>query len=443
MSESMITRCPKCSTTFRVTQEVLNMAKGKVRCGQCFHIFTASPVSSNQNKSTQSNPVKPTKPQQQANPKAPLKQLDVPSKNTASSAQLSSATPVSDDGSVNPEWLNTLFHEEDLAPYTPPKNTNARFTEQMDLDDEQKTSVLDNPILKTPKTPYSEATQPRQEKANEELAPWELELAELDAQMSAQSPASEPVFSEQIKPEPSRNTVQPKASTEEKQTSPATEEPDYMQALHSLAQDVSKKDAFDEEEYSSQESMKQLAAEYSLATLTDHSDTKTKSKTKNKHTALWSLGCFAALLLLATQVAIGYFDVGSRSPEFRGLYKTACAYLGCTLPAFEDVDAITTEHVRIQSHPTAANTLQVNAIMTNTSSFAQPMPKLALEFYDLNGRPVAARLFAPQDYLHKDFLDITFMPPSTPIHIVIPIQDPGARAVTHQIKVFPSETQSY
>jgi hypothetical protein len=81
--------------------------------------------------------------------------------------------------------------------------------------------------------------------------------------------------------------------------------------------------------------------------------------------------------------------------------------------------------------------------MTNTSSFAQPMPKLALEFYDLNGRPVAARLFAPQDYLHKDFLDITFMPPSTPIHIVIPIQDPGARAVTHQIKVFPSETQSY
>ena len=41
MSESMITRCPKCSTTFRVTQEVLNMAKGKVRCGQCFHIFTA------------------------------------------------------------------------------------------------------------------------------------------------------------------------------------------------------------------------------------------------------------------------------------------------------------------------------------------------------------------------------------------------------------------
>ena len=445
MSESMITRCPKCSTTFRVTQEVLNMAKGKVRCGQCFHIFTASPASSNQNKSTQPNSVKPSKPQQQPDNTASRKQQDAPSKKASSSVQMDSATPVSNDGSVNPEWLNTLFHEEDLAPYTPPKNTNARFTEQMDLHDEQEASLFDNPILNTPKTPLSEATQPRQEKVNEELAPWELELAELDAQMSAQSPASEPVFSEQIKSEPNRNTVKPKASAEKKQSALATEEPDYMQALHSLAQDVSKKDAFDEEEYSSQESMKQLAAEYSLATLTDHSDTKTKTKSKNKskHTALWSLGSFAALLLLVTQVAIGYFDAGSRSPEFRGLYKTACAYLGCTLPAFEDVDAIATEHVRIQSHPTAANTLQVNAIMTNTSSFAQPMPKLALEFYDLNGRPVAARLFAPQDYLHKDFLDITFMPPSTPIHIVIPIQDPGARAVTHQIKVFPSETQSY
>ena len=37
----MITRCPACSTTFRVTPEQLKALHGKVRCGQCQHVFNA------------------------------------------------------------------------------------------------------------------------------------------------------------------------------------------------------------------------------------------------------------------------------------------------------------------------------------------------------------------------------------------------------------------
>ena len=36
---SMITRCPSCSTTFRVTPEQLHAHDGKVRCGQCRTVF--------------------------------------------------------------------------------------------------------------------------------------------------------------------------------------------------------------------------------------------------------------------------------------------------------------------------------------------------------------------------------------------------------------------
>ena len=36
---SMITQCPSCSTTFRVTSEQLQAHGGKVRCGQCRHVF--------------------------------------------------------------------------------------------------------------------------------------------------------------------------------------------------------------------------------------------------------------------------------------------------------------------------------------------------------------------------------------------------------------------
>ncbi|MBI4753903.1 MAG: DUF3426 domain-containing protein [Betaproteobacteria bacterium] len=37
----IITRCPGCETLFRVTREQLQMRDGRVRCGQCGHVFNA------------------------------------------------------------------------------------------------------------------------------------------------------------------------------------------------------------------------------------------------------------------------------------------------------------------------------------------------------------------------------------------------------------------
>ena len=36
---SLVTRCPKCGTRFRVTPEQLEARQGKVRCGLCLNIF--------------------------------------------------------------------------------------------------------------------------------------------------------------------------------------------------------------------------------------------------------------------------------------------------------------------------------------------------------------------------------------------------------------------
>jgi predicted Zn finger-like uncharacterized protein len=37
----MLTRCPKCTTTFRVTPEQLKVRQGRVRCGECREVFNA------------------------------------------------------------------------------------------------------------------------------------------------------------------------------------------------------------------------------------------------------------------------------------------------------------------------------------------------------------------------------------------------------------------
>ncbi|NVJ49226.1 MAG: zinc-ribbon domain-containing protein [Gammaproteobacteria bacterium] len=42
MSQSIFTRCPECHTVFKVTEQHLALAKGRVRCGACLHVFLAT-----------------------------------------------------------------------------------------------------------------------------------------------------------------------------------------------------------------------------------------------------------------------------------------------------------------------------------------------------------------------------------------------------------------
>ncbi|MBJ7539134.1 DUF3426 domain-containing protein [Marinomonas transparens] len=394
MANSLITRCPKCSTAFRVSDEALSMAKGKVRCGQCFHIFDAQ-------KAINEKQAKNNEKQTQATTReeaTPASESAKKTNKTDSNAQFDTRlAPVSQDD-INPEWLHTLFKDDDL---TSPGQTKSQ-------DDAQVTPSQENRKI-------------------EEPAPWEVELAEVEAALNSTS-SPLPIHKE-------AKTAPTAYRTPKKAPEP---EPDYMVALHSLAQSASEQ-ARPSNRESQHTILEQLSAQDNLAPLLD------ENKTSKQHPLrwLWTLGTLLGLIVLASQVAEHFFDQGSRSTNFRAIYRTICTYSGCNLPRFEDVSAISIQNVRVQSHPSIPNTLLVNAIITNTTPFSQPMPKIALEFFDLNGAPVAARLFAPSSYLHKDFLDITYMPPNTPIHLVIPIQDPGARAVTHQLRAFPTDTRSY
>jgi predicted Zn finger-like uncharacterized protein len=420
MANSLITRCPKCSTAFRVSDEVLSMAKGKVRCGQCFHIFDAAKVADNKailSKSTTDNkqPKSTTVAKEQAQVDSTPLPVEPRSTDKVVDTRLAPAEEI-----VNPDWLHTLFNDEDLNPLgeEKPAITETNY----DSYHETTPQPLDSSVKAAKRT---------EAKRQDEPAPWEVELAEVEAALKATSSA--PSANKAAKSTP------PPETTASKQAAPA-KEPDYMVALHSLAQTASEQTR--PSDIKNQHSiLEQLSAQQSLAPLLGENEPSTRKK--NTHPWLWFFASLLGLALLSGQVATHFFVEGSSSSNFRSIYRTICSYSGCVLPRFENINAITIQHVRIQSHPSIPNTLLVNAIITNTSDFSQPMPKIALEFFDLNGLPVAARLFAPSDYLHKDFLDITYMPPNTPIHLVIPIQDPGARAVTHQLRAFPTDTRSY
>ncbi|REG84315.1 zinc-ribbon and DUF3426 domain-containing protein [Marinomonas pollencensis] len=441
MTDSLITRCPKCSTAFRVTEDVLNMAKGKVRCGQCFHIFDAMEASNTPLSTTPTPPVSDNTPDNNTYSTAPAEPTsNEPASNEPTPQNKSMLFTSADDEPVNPEWLKTLFDENDLAPGTPddplfdtpaqpvsaPSHSSSNESPQPHVN---SGTHKDEQVKKNPPNGVKRPTH-----NGDEPAPWELELAEVEAALSA-SPKPQPIKKETIE-----HFVSPPKNTDSEPESKEPE-PDYMVALHSLAQNAAEVES--PNRVTQQNSaLNQISSQEYLAPLIGEYEKEQKNH-KKPRTLLWFLAALMALFALLYQLTGHFFVQGSQSENFRVFYRTFCTYTGCTLPTFVDIHAISIQHVRIQSHPTQTNALLVNAIITNTSRYAQPMPKIALEFFDLNGAPVAARLFAPKNYLDKDFLDITYMPPNTPIHLVIPIRDPGARAVTHQLRVFPAETRSY
>ncbi|MEO9273871.1 DUF3426 domain-containing protein [Marinomonas sp. 5E14-1] len=457
MANSLITRCPKCSTAFRVNDEVLSMAKGKVRCGQCFHIFDAHASKPTLPETTE-KPEATKKPEIQTKKQALAQKADTPEKKATPkpspkepdiSTTESSNVLISEQGIITEDDILNLFNESDLTPLSgedleaskkvlkerKAKEAKANTTAQKEKEPAKQ-------YQERAKSARGETTPLSHADRNDSPAPWEVELAEVEAALSAQ-PRTPKVKKEVV----NKTKEEAKATTPtpfiESKPSPKTEtvsEPDYMAALQSLAQTASEQTCPSDAK-NQHTILEQLSAQESLAPLLE--ENPKDIRVKSKHRFLWLFASLLGLALLAGQASMHFFEEGSRSSNFRSFYQMICSYSGCTLPGFEDIDAISIQHVRIQSHPSIPNSLLVNAIITNVSSFSQPMPKIALEFSDLNGSPVAARLFSPSDYLHKDFLDITYMPPSTPIHVVIPIQDPGARAVTHQLKTFPSKTRSY
>jgi predicted Zn finger-like uncharacterized protein len=58
----LLTRCPECETTFRVTDEALKKASGQVRCGRCASVFNAYAELHDSDKTPESQPAQPTEP---------------------------------------------------------------------------------------------------------------------------------------------------------------------------------------------------------------------------------------------------------------------------------------------------------------------------------------------------------------------------------------------
>lgn len=388
MTDTFITQCPHCQTSFRLKHSQLTAAHGSVRCGACLQVFNAA---------SQINQ---------------LSALSNPSVSANDEPVLTTAAP--DDSDSFLEQANT---GSDTFTAEPTDFTNSLlFHDDMDLTD------LDDLDL------------------DAELARLEQEeqLEQSAANAGALNTDSDDDWSDDMLAEAA---VPPLASTPPQET--ATEatltQPDGLASTatkHSRHQDPHTTQlTADTAEIAAAVSM---TAQRHYANEPIRLNWRPKKKPWKRWLA-WSALNLLAVLLLVGQYTHHNFTQLARQDSTRPWLEVLCPLIDCQLPDKVDVQRIKSSNLLVRSHPEFSGALLVDAIIYNRASFAQPFPLLELTFSDQHNQLIAKRSFTPAEYLAGELAGQTQMPPQTPIHIALEVLEPSGGVMSYQLSFISPE----
>lgn len=451
-----VTRCPKCDTSFRITEAHLNSAKGAVRCGSCLHIFNARDYLANE-LDAELDPKKttPKKPPQSDDDDVLInddmdEDSGIYSEDMDSNVILASTFGPSDsnlferdpsadeddDESIDPDesWAMSLL--EDDEPEEPVKITRNPAPAKRELFKAKDThrGAEGNFYGKEPPAPPGSKISKDHFKIIDELRNSDEEYDPISHRGSKTRQES-----------PEDDYEEDDAYNEEEYAEDGQEDDgvDYVRtnyeameySEHEFEPEIGDIDEIDDYAYRDQygttsnsryiHSIEPEPVEFSL-----------RSRYPIWHSrGLWTgLACAGAVLLLI-QLAIFRFDDLSTVEPWRSYYAKACSIFTCELPQLRDRSKIKASNLVVRSHPTIDNSLMVDAILRNTARFPQTFPPLDLVFTDIKNKPVAARRFEASEYLGGELAGKNAMPVNQPIHIAIEISDPGATAVSYFITI--------
>ncbi|MDO6423165.1 zinc-ribbon and DUF3426 domain-containing protein [Saccharophagus degradans] len=398
-----ITRCPKCTTSFRITEAHLKSAKGAVRCGSCLNIFNAK-----------ENLISQPKPEPK--PAAPVDDED----DILISDDMGVEDEITDESQS--EFEDTFFFAKSAGQH----ETNLFERELVQDENDQESSDDESWALN-----LLDDTHPSSESNNES-----------DNYVLRKGPANERDSDDENKPSNSAPKEQPPARTSpfqiiEEDEPPAKRKPTFTidldededAAANHYAQTAHYDDLDDEDNdagnYQFIHSIEPEPVEFSYKTSRNWSQSK----------LLWLPLIALASCALVAQIAWYKFDELSTVQPYRDMYGQACSVIGCSLPPLVDRSKIKATNLVVRSHPEAAGALLVDAIIQNNANFQQSFPSLDLVFTDLQNNPVAARRISAKEYLGGELTGKTQMPVRQPVHIAIEIADPGEEAVSYFITI--------
>jgi len=408
MTDSFVTQCPHCQTSFRVSHAQLSVARGVVRCGSCLQVFNAAKQLLEQ---AGKEPVAPVVPA--------IVEAPPPAEPRAISQKQWTAAELD---------LDSLDLDEELA-----------RLEQREI---QPTTEF---------TRHREDTLSARRDNAETEEPWSDSLFSESAADRAQTEEEDLPEPEQVPNKPSRTepslSLEP-VEPEDEATPPQLRLHDPLDTpVHHERLSATASDEHDDDLPSIEPLRKRRErSEPGVRTdvLQDLTDDPLQLDWQQRRSP-WGRRLFWLLLIvlgagaLVGQYVAYHFDELARQDQYRPWFQQLCPQIGCTVPSKVDIAKIKSSNLVVRSHPEFNGALVVDAIIYNRAPFSQPFPLLELRFADLNGHLIASRRFKPGEYLSGDLEGMAEMPPQTPIHIALDILDPGAKAVNYSLSFHSPE----
>ncbi|RAU39819.1 MULTISPECIES: DUF3426 domain-containing protein [unclassified Pseudomonas] len=445
MTDSFVTQCPHCQTSFRVSHAQLSVARGMVRCGSCLQVFNAA------------------------------KQL----LEKSAQALTSTAAPTSAPAQSDPQPAIIAPHSVTVAQPAPPPARQADHTvdlDSLDLDDldvelarlEQREIQLPESFGRAQPSKEHEVESFSARRDEPDVAPedWNPALShddinrlpELRAEVveergdplesdARQEPivgeasdpddhrtepslsmASDAVDDERYPSEHVRATENAQSAAPAERLSALDDEDDHPSARHEIDED-------DGPSLGKGKRSEPGLRDQALLDLMDDPLQLSWQKPKPRwgRRLLWLALALIALGALAGQYVWYHFDELARQDQYRPWFQDICPQVGCKVPSKVDIKLLKSSNLVVRSHPEFQGALVVDAIIYNRASFSQPFPLLELRFADTNGQLIASRRFKPGEYLSGELAGKDEMPPQTPIHIALDILDPGPKAVNYSL----------
>jgi predicted Zn finger-like uncharacterized protein len=470
---TMVTRCPKCNTAFRITAAQLESAKGAVRCGSCLHVFKAQSHLVTKPAAPSAPAAQPTKPASSISSIAKTiatpatkaaTQTTQPAKVESKKEALKEAPKAATAKPVVKKTISKLQDEDDLLisdDMEDQASGKSRYEFDGFLEMDLETKVNANSLFDRK---VKEETEKIKDNSDES---WADSLIDDDDDDTPQigiikTQVATPVKKEQTE----KNNLVFNLVDEGKSDSnealddnnfasnmSAVDEfvlseelsriPDAASRQHTVAEEkeeiinaIPVAGIFHDEDFDESANKRQLKIEPKIrsydgsrAGLLKNIIPAPLEFTANNigywyHRMLWPVLVVLALLGIVLQLAYFRFDHYSRIQPYRDFYAFACPVVGCKLPSLVDKKQIVTYNLVVQAHNEVEDAILVDVMLLNKAGFEQPFPDLLLSFSDMDDLVKASRRFTPEDYLGGELAGKKLMPSKQPIHITLEIKDP-------------------
>jgi predicted Zn finger-like uncharacterized protein len=392
----MLTQCPSCQTTFRVTSEILRVAYGQVRCGRCQTQFDATErlIEETDDGVTESGrymrpprhiPQPPPQPGQ-IDVDEPIEHEDITLEGRH--IEISGVYPAIDETGSGERQMRQEIVEE-----------------WVEIDADEATQDVDAEAVADDLQGYSDVTYEEQdEQQDEDLRDYRNDPRRGAAEINYEDEDEDLLrAAEELEAQKRARLAQ------SRQQAPVAPARNFTSTASSAGSRRAPARAQDDEEQND----------------LDFSEPRPRRQPAAR---IWSMLAPPLMLLLLVQVVHNYRATLARHPTIGAPLQSIYSALGLTLRPDWNLHAYEVQQWGVVSDPATPGTLKVRASVKNLADFAQPYPLLKLVLEDRWGEQVRAREFDPSEYLDPTVASNRLLAPAQQAGATIAIVDPGPDA---------------